>query len=301
MLKTLSCLLVLSTPVLAGTLDAPVVGGTPVQPGEWPDVVLVVAPEALCTGTLIAPDVVLTAGHCIDTHPALVLVDSVDYGMPGGEPIKIKSATAYPDWQDKYDVGVLVLEHPASAKPRAIASSCTVKDHLVKGAPVEVVGFGLTTKSGMGMNTRLNEATMAVTDPTCTSDPYCNASIAPGGEFVAGGMGTDSCFGDSGGPLFVPTQHGPALIGVVSRGVGASGSPCGGGGIYVRADKVVPWIEKLTGRKLDRAPCDGKADGEGDGDESSGGCSIGGGSLAGGALVLAIIGWVLTIPRRRKR
>jgi secreted trypsin-like serine protease len=301
MLKTLSCLLVLSTPAIAGTLEQPVVGGTPAQAGEWPDVVLVVAPEAACTGTLIAPDVVLTAGHCIETHPALVLVDTVDYGVPGGEPIRIKSATAYPDWQDQYDVGVLVLEHTASAKPRAIASACTVKDHLVKGAPVELVGFGLTSKSGMGMNTRLHEATLPVTDPTCASNPYCNAAIAPGGEFVAGGMGTDSCFGDSGGPLYVPTQHGPALIGVVSRGVGLSGAPCGGGGIYVRADKVVPWIEKVTGRKLDRSPCDGKADGEDDGENGAGGCSIGGGSLAGGALVLAIVAWVLTIPRRRKR
>src|SRR5262245_43467687 len=53
---------------------APVVGGTAVPPGKWPDAVAVLAPTAACTGTLIAPDVVLTAGHCIATHPALVVV-----------------------------------------------------------------------------------------------------------------------------------------------------------------------------------------------------------------------------------
>ena len=292
-------LLLLSSPALAGTLSAPVVGGTPASPGEWPDVVLVAAANAACSGTLIAPDVVLTAGHCIDTHPDLVLVGSVDYSKPGGEVIKVKQAIAYPDWQHQYDVGVLVLDHAATPEPRAIAGECAVKQNLVAGAAVEVVGFGLTTKSGTGDNTQLNEAQLPVVDPTCASDPWCQPAIAPDGEFTAGGMGTDSCFGDSGGPLFLPTAHGPALIGVVSRGVGESGAPCGGGGVYVRADKVVPWIEKVTGRKLMRTPCGGKADGEGTEADDAGGCSAGGGAAGGGLLVVCALGWLLTVPRRR--
>ena len=295
-------LLLLSSPAFAGTLSSPVVGGTPARPGEWPDVVLVVAPTAACSGTLIAPDVVLTAGHCIETHPELVVVDTVDYGKPGGEAIRVKSAIAYPDWQHHYDVGVLVLDHAAAEKPRAIAGTCEIAQHLVDGADVEVVGFGLTTASGTGDNTKLNHAMLTVTDASCASDPWCQPAIAPDGEFVAGGDGTDSCFGDSGGPLYLPTAHGPALIGVVSRGLGISGQPCGSGGVYVRADKVIAWIEKVTGRKVTRTPCSGKGDAA-DSPEETGGCSIGAGTAAGGAagslLVIAALAWLLTVPRRR--
>jgi endonuclease G len=304
MLKTLTltCVLFSSSFALAGVLDPPVVGGTPVPAGEWPDVVLVVAPTAACSGTLVAPDVVLTAGHCIETHPQLVVIGTVDYNQPGGEAIRVKSAVAYPDWQHHYDVGVLVLEHAAAAKPRAIASACTVKEHFAAGAAVHLVGFGLTTRAGTGMNTKLEEADLPVVDATCARDPYCQPAIAPNGEFTAGGNGTDSCFGDSGGPLYLPAPRGASLIGVVSRGMEVAGAPCGGGGVYVRADKVVPWIEETTGRKLTRSPCDdGKADGE-DGDgESSGGCSaVGNASLGAGLVALVGIVWMLTIPRRRR-
>src|SRR6185312_1903971 len=45
-------------PVLRSAMAAsPVVGGTNVPPGQWPDTVAVLAENAMCTGTLIAPDV----------------------------------------------------------------------------------------------------------------------------------------------------------------------------------------------------------------------------------------------------
>src|SRR4029077_7334632 len=172
-----------STPVpVAAPSSVPVVGGTAVPPGKWPDAVAVIAPTAACTGTLIAPDVVLTAGHCIETHPKLVVVGSVDYAKPGGDVIAVKGAVAYPAWQTHYDVGVLVLERAAATKPRPIAAGCNVYD-LVGGADVTVVGFGLTTKSGTGDNTKLHQATIPVTDPTCADTAGCAAAIAPGGEF----------------------------------------------------------------------------------------------------------------------
>src|SRR3569623_1726204 len=263
----------------ASGLESPVVGGTAVPAGEWPDTVAVLASNAMCSGTLIAPDVVLTAGHCIDTHPTLVVVGSIDLSKPAGTAIAVKSATAYPRWQSSYDGGVLVLEHPAPAPPRAIASRCSIKEHLVAGEKVHVVGFGLTTLSGEGTNTRLHEAMIPDVDAMCTQDSACQPAVAPGGEFPAGGLGVDACFGDSGGPIYMDTKGGPALIGVVSRGEALIGAPCGGGGVYVRADAVALWIEKTTGRKLTRSACDEPADGEGsaaaDEMRASGGCSAG--------------------------
>src|SRR5450755_777674 len=172
-----------STAALAGSITQPVVGGTTVPAGAYPDVALVVAPMALCTGTLIAPDVVLTAGHCIDTNPKEVLLGSVDYNAPDGEVIPVKSATAYPSWQTQFDVGVLVLDHASKAKPRPIAAACTAKD-LKAGASVTLVGFGLTTSAGTGDNTKLHEVALTVTDPSCADDPSCAAAVAPNAEFI---------------------------------------------------------------------------------------------------------------------
>lgn len=291
----------LSSILITSSLSTPhVVGGTPVKPGAWPDAVAVLARNAACTGTLIAPDVVLTAGHCIETDPVVVVVDTIDYGQPGGESIQVARAVAYPDWEHTYDVGVVVLDHPAKARPRAIAAACTVRSGLTEGAALHLVGFGLTSRAGTGDNTRLHEGQIPVVDATCEGDPACNPAVAPGGEFTAGGDGIDSCFGDSGGPVYLDTPAGPALVGVVSRAYATGGPPCGGGGVYVRADKVAAWIERTTHARLARTTCKGAADdGAGDGAVGdavagaaagpAGGCAAGG-SGAGLLVAIALVG-----------
>src|SRR5689334_316489 len=276
----------------------PVVGGTTVKPGAWPDAVAVLAQNAACTGTLITPDVVLTAGHCIASDPLAVVVDTIDYGQPGGEVIRVRRSLAYPDSQSSYDVGIVLLDHPAAVKPRVVAAACTARDGLAEGALVHIVGFGLTTRSGTGENTRLHEGQIPVVDPTCTSDPACLAQLAPGGEFTAGGQGVDSCFGDSGGPVYLDTPTGPALVGVVSRAYSTGGPPCGNGGVYVRADKVVSWIERVTQETVTRTRCKGAGDEATPADEPSdqGGCTAGG---AGAGLVLGL--GMIGLALRRQR
>ncbi len=60
----------------AGTAlaEPPVIGGSNAPAGKWPDVVAILFPDGSggadtqeCTGTLVAPTVALTAGHCYDT------------------------------------------------------------------------------------------------------------------------------------------------------------------------------------------------------------------------------------------
>jgi secreted trypsin-like serine protease len=284
-------------PAHANPVSAPIVGGTPVAAGAWPDVVAVIGRFGICTGTVIAEDLVLTAAHCLDIAPYEVVAGQIDLRWPGGERRAIEWARAYPDWEERYDIAVLMLTQPLRAAPRAVAQACTARDRLVTGTPLQLVGFGLTTKSGTGTNTRLHEATVAVIDGTCTTDPACAAAVAPGGEFTAGGHGTDACYGDSGGPVYIATAHGPALVGVVSRGLADTVYPCGEGGVYVRADKVVAWIQRVSGRKLARVPCDRPAD-EDPAHEATG-CAAGGGrGGAGLALVCALAG---LIQRRRRQ
>ena len=298
---TLGLVTLASAVAHAGSLDAPVVGGDVVPAGAFPDVVAVLGADGgLCSGTLIDADLVLTAGHCIEMDPIEVIVGSVDLARPDGERRRVKWTRAYPDWINSYDVGVIMLEHPVFTQPRAIAQGCATRDRWKPGAPLHVIGFGLTTRAGTGDNTRLHQATVPLLDGTCTSDAACQPSIAPNGELIAGGTGTDACFGDSGGPLMIQTAHGPALIGVVSRGMATWGDPCGDGGIYVRADKVVTWIQNVSNRKLKRTACDEPADQAGTA-EPSGGCNAAAVQSGFTLYYAALVLFGLRRARRRRR
>src|SRR5688572_29645687 len=112
---------------------------------------------------------------------------------------------------------------------------------------------------------------------------------------MAGGHGADSCFGDSGGPVYVDTEdgHGHALLGVVSRGLALPAAPCGNGGVYVRVDKVISWIQSVTGRTLDRTTCRGPDDAD-DAEPTAGGCSTGTSVGLAAALVLLVCAWLLS-------
>lgn len=277
--------------------SANVVGGTRVPAGKWRDVVLVVGRNGtLCTGTLVVPDVVLTAAHCLAADdPVEVRTDLVDYAKEHGDRIAVKWSRIYPDWSNKYDVGVIMLDHVARGRARKVAAACTTRTQLVAGAKVHLVGFGSTTPAGDDDNTVMREADLVVRDPDCMLDLACNRAIAPRGEFIAGGDGVDSCFGDSGGPVYLDTPEGPALVGIVSRGLALPGLPCGNGGIYTRVDKVVSWIQRVTGARVGRtASCDPEGPADGIEPEPVGGCSS-----TGGASGIVMVVLLLRCVRRR--
>ncbi len=309
----------------SGTLDdsfetvTPVIGGTQVPAGKWPDAVAVLG-QGACTGTLIAPDVVLTAGHCADMQPTQVIANSTDYAGGGGITAQVKSVTPYPNWENSYDVTVIVLTAPITGvTPRKVGTSCTFTEGFSDGKMVHLVGFGLTDTAGQGNNTRLNETMAPITDADCSGPGGCVTSISPGGEFIAGGGGKDSCFGDSGGPVYLDTPRGPVVVGAVSRGLDGAATPCGGGGVYVRTDKIVNWIEQTAGKPIEKDLCAAGPGGEDPGGEDPGGEGPGGdngpsgpsggsqagditgGCSAGGSsgLALGLLGLAL-VRRRRK-
>ena len=292
-------------PSAAAIARPDVVGGARVPAGRWPDAVAVIGDSGTCTGTLIAPDVVLTAGHCAELAPTEIVAATTDYGM-GGTRLAVKSVTAYPSWRTSFDLAVLVLEKPVpGVTPRAVGAACTY-DGLAAGTLVHLVGFGLTTAQGDGTNTALHEAMAPVVDASCMGAEGCQKAIAPGGEFVAGGGGKDSCFGDSGGPVYLDTPRGQVLVGATSRGVAGSTTPCGDGGVYERTDKVIAWIEQVAGERIAVDSCDpdGGAVSESPADADAtaagdGGCAASGG--AGGALfALGTIGTLVALGTRRR-
>jgi secreted trypsin-like serine protease len=250
-------------PDSAAAGPAPVIGGSNAAAGKWPDVAAVLFPvrtgdQADCTGTLIAPTVVLTAGHCytaIDPPlPDNVLIGTSSLARPSeGETIGVLRGIAFPDADSSVDVAVLMLARASTRTPRALATGWARVD-IANGAAVSLVGFGATNKDGDNFVDDLQEATTTITDFACQTSSGCRPAALPAGELGAGGMGVDTCPGDSGGPLYLMTSYGAFLAGVTSRAYDDAAFTCSEGGIYERPDKVVDWIEAVAGVPVARGP-----------------------------------------------
>jgi uncharacterized protein (TIGR03382 family) len=251
----------LALPALAWASPAPggpraITGGRSAPAGKWPDVAAVMVRGAHeCTGTLIAPTVVITAGHCVNAGLDVVIVGTSSLARQSeGEQIRVVRQIEYPDSWNNYDVALLVLEEPSSRPVRALANGWARAD-IVDGAGVSVVGFGATDRDASVFVDDLQEAETTITDADCSTEGVgCNAAAQPAGELGAGGDGVDTCTGDSGGPLYLATDYGVFLAGITSRAYSGSEFPCSGGGIYTRADAIVEWIEDESGVQVTDGP-----------------------------------------------
>lgn len=267
----LPVLLATATVALAagGALPSPaaaIVGGHDTAPGAYPAVTYVdIANAGACTGTLIAPTVVLTAGHCgsltgtviatpIGFPPSMITV-SIGAETPGGpgERIPVASVKIPPSYLSTSgsDVSLLVLEHAARATPVRIAGRGE-ESLWAPGVPELIVGYGSTAENGP-IPKHLQEATVPIVDDkTCGAD-YPGAFDART-QLCAGYPqgGTDTCQGDSGGPLFGHRPDGsPVLVGATSIGDGCArpGKP----GVYARiADAALrEWVRGVDASAVD--------------------------------------------------
>src|SRR5690606_12366172 len=87
------------TPSDNGNLD--IVGGTPTVPGSWPEVVaLEKASGDLCTGTIVAPHLIVTAAHCFKTDgpPEMIKVTVGSNTLAGGTTMRSSGWGVHPSY-----------------------------------------------------------------------------------------------------------------------------------------------------------------------------------------------------------
>ncbi|MGD0529963.1 MAG: trypsin-like serine protease, partial [Polyangiaceae bacterium] len=170
-----------------------------------------------CSGTLVGPYIVVTAGHC--SVPEVVQGGHIAQGSSladAGATIPIALAVAHPQFDLSTltnDIAILVLASAAPATPVPLGTSPPAV-----GATVDLVGWGLTAEDA-GDSGQKRQGQSTVTSLASTT-------------FDVASMPSQPCEGDSGGPALATSNGVEAVVGITSHG----DSACVAGATYTRVD-----------------------------------------------------------------
>jgi hypothetical protein len=236
----------------------PIVGGTQVPLGRWDAVAAFQIGVRFCSGTMVAPRLLLTAAHClVGLNPESAHTMVVAFGPSAASPVAFTVADGFGAFdefctectRDRFDLGYVLLRDAVSLPegfPPLITDQATWDAVMVDGTPVVAVGYG---QEEDGTPSGGDDRGIGVKREV----PLEFRSFSPSGlDFRAGGDGRGTCNGDSGGPAFVELEDGVwAIAGVLSGGFGA----CGEGGLFNVPLPALPWIRDETGIDLLPAGC----------------------------------------------
>lgn len=223
-----------------------------------------------CSGALISPGLVVTAAHCAVVEPEVGVVRAAAPGTLEVVAGHLASRSAHegmvrPVFEVRIhegydhdfimgrnrsgagqggigspnDIALLLLGSPFDAIPNAPLLSKEREQELVRHGDVGfVAGYGVyDLEENLNGELYISDAVIDILGPM----ELLTRRIDQLG---------DSCYGDSGGPLYVPTEEGNFLVGLVSRGRSDVKRDCGDGGVYTLLSAHLPWIVDQAGSRF---------------------------------------------------
>lgn len=226
-----------------------IVGGQVSEPGTWPWMASLQLPFGhFCGGSLVAPDAIVTAAHCVEgtnSSDVQVVLGRTDLGTNDGEVHTVSEIIIHPEYDpflNDSDVAVLLLNSASSLATVPLLTQDRVM-LAEAGRTATIVGWGDLREGGFAPD-ELHEVTVPIVSNEVANQPEAYAGdITP--RMLAAGLaagGKDSCQGDSGGPLMVHNEIGESyLAGIVSWGDGCARP--NKYGIYTRVSSFASWID----------------------------------------------------------
>jgi hypothetical protein len=176
----------------------------------------------LCTGVVVAAELVLTAAHCFDDEAHRLEINHQSWRNVGAGAFSVER-------NPPYDVALVRL--PAMAASASLPWSAE-NFSTVNGAFVEVAGSGLTETGSAGATK------FAVAEVLLVEARYIDVRLTQ-----AGGP----CGGDSGGPLLMRAASGRVEV----AGLLSMGDPdCTGPDRYERLDGLDAWLRERIDRSF---------------------------------------------------
>jgi len=207
----------------------------------------------LCSGAVIAPEIVLTAAHCLMGGGSVSVVSLDPRFRPRRQmvvavlphPTFVPGTT--PRTQPGTDLALLRLAQPL---PRDI-EPLTLGGGLWQGETVSMAGFGLSAEDNKRTARRLRETQLVNAGSYTTQN---TVKVAVDVEARGETPGAGACRGDSGGPVLRGSARSRDLVGIVSWSSGPLNTRarriCGGFTAITPVSEYRNWISQGSSRLL---------------------------------------------------
>lgn len=230
-------------------------GGVPADIADLPGVVYLEAGDGACTGTVIASTWVLTAAHCFGRgQRSALLAIGVDRDLgtlPDAALFVSRRVIVHPDYDERTleaDLALIELTEPTDVTPHVLAAA----DAPVPiGAPGVIAGWGMVRQNPNVTTDVLRRGDVGFYD--CRDPENKEAGFLVHDDLLdafvcATSDTTDTCVGDSGGPLFARTASGGLVqFGITSYGLHHCDESSTLTGVYVSVPRYHDWIAATAG------------------------------------------------------